>query len=146
MSMKDTVAAHLMKVTSHYTKKIPPHEPREQDPFKADFDEWKRRRRASNTYYCDFAHKYRDDFSECTQGKPLEAHHDLIEFSLKNGVTVERLEKFYSGISAIGVGKWIDSDANLTLLCQWHHRGHGGVHILTASDYEAYKVIAGLIA
>lgn len=135
-----------MKVTDRYSKRVPDHEPREDDPHKADFDEYKRRRKASGTFHCDFAAEYRDDASECDLAHPLECHHAVIEFALKNGVNLDRLEKFYPGVSSMGIGQWINTAPNLKLLCRWHHRGHGGVHVVSASDWEAYKFVKGLIA
>ncbi len=135
-----------MKETHRYAVHVPEHGPRESDPHHADFAEYKRRRKAGGSWYCDFAHQYRDDDSECDLSGPLECHHAVIEFALANGVDLARLEKWYPGISKMGVGEWIDTADNLTILCRWHHRGHGGVHVLSASDYEAYKFIEGLIS
>lgn len=144
--MTSPVKAHDQNETRRYTVHFPEHGPREHDPHKADFDEYKRRRRAAGTWFCDFAHDYRDDASECDLTGPLECHHAVIEYALQNGVDLARLEKWYPGVSSEGVGKWIDNADNLVLLCRWHHRGHGGVHTLSASDYEAYKFIKGLIS
>lgn len=146
MTLLRVVAAHLQRITHAYTMHYPAHPPRDQDPHKADFDEYKRRRRANGTFYCDFAHMYRADSSECVLTSPLECHHSIIEYALQNGVDLARLEKFYPGVSRMGVGKWIDSAANLMILCSWHHRGHGGVHVASASDWEAYKFIQALIS
>jgi hypothetical protein len=140
------VPAHVQTVTHDYTVHYPAHEPRTNDPHHADFEEWKRRRRVAGTYDCDFALKYRPDFSECDLTKPLEAHHSVIEFALQNGVDIKLLEQFYPGVSQEGIGAWIDSDQNLTLLCTWHHRGHGGVHLVSASDWVAYKFVKGMIS
>lgn len=30
--------------------------------------------------------------------------------------------------------------------CEYHHRGHGGVHVASASDFEAQKYVPGLIS
>lgn len=144
--MMTEVKAHSQNETHRYTMHFPEHGPRASDPHKADFDEYKRRRKAAGSWYCDFAHQWRDDSSECDLSGPLECHHAVIEFALANGVNLARLEKWYPGVSTMGVGKWIDNADNLCLLCRWHHRGHGGVHILSASDYEAYKFIEGLIS
>lgn len=142
------VAAHAQSETHRYQVHFPEHGPRESDPHKSDFDEYKRRRKKAGTWYCDFAHTYRDDTTECDLTHPLECHHAVIEFALANGVDLARLEKWYPGVSSMGIGKWIDdaAGANLVLLCVWHHRGHGGVHTLSASDYEAYKFVEGLIS
>ena len=78
--------------------------------------------------------------------KPLELHHSHVEFSLQNGVNLEWLEVDYPGISNPDeVGAWVESPENLQWLCEFHHRGHGGVHVASASDYEAEKYVRNLI-
>lgn len=145
--MLKQVAAHVTKVSRRYSLHYAAHDPRAHDPHKADFDEYKRRRKAAAQWYCDFAAANRDfDSSECDLTVPLECHHAVIEYALQNGVDLKHLEGFYPGVSSVGVGAWIDSADNLTLLCRWHHRGHGGVHIVSASDWEAYKFVKGLVS
>ncbi len=142
----DIVKAHNQSVSHKYNIKYPSHGPREKDPHKHDFLEWKKRRKETNTYYCDFAHLHRnDDFSECDDTRPLEAHHDVIEMAMANEVDFTLLEKDYPGISADNIGAWIDSDDNLVLLCAFHHRGHGGIHVASSADYEASEYIRGLL-
>lgn len=139
------VAAHDQKVTHAYTIHYPAHEPRDNDPHKPEFDEYKCRRREDNTYHCDFAAQFRDgDTSECDTVHPLEAHHTHLEFAMQNGVDEKLLEEQYPGVLQKGVGAWLDGDQNLTLLCVHHHRGHQGVHVLAAADFEASKIIRGL--
>lgn len=143
--MTDT-PAHDQKFTHSYIVHYPAHEPREHDPHLHDFKEWKRRRREAGTYHCDFAVAHRNgDFSECDLEAPLEAHHKVIEFATTNEVDISLLEKDYPGISKNSIGAWIDSDPNLTLLCRNHHRGPGGVHNASASDYGASFYIRNLI-
>ena len=80
---------------------------------------------------------------ECVGG--LELHHAHIEFALQNGVELAWLEADYPGVSDPDtIGMWVESAKNLTWLCERHHRGDGGVHTLTASDYEAEKYVKGL--
>jgi hypothetical protein len=139
------VAAHDQAVTHRYTIHYPEHPPRSQDPHYHDFEEYKRRRRADGTWHCDFAAEYRaGDTSECDLTRPLECHHRIIEFSLQNGVDLELLEADYPGVSKTGVGEWIETAPNLELLCVAHHRGHGGVHVVSASDWEAAKYVRDL--
>lgn len=143
----DDVPAHDQKTTHTYVVHFPAHEPREDDPHAADFREYKRRRKEDGTYHCDFAVQHRDgDFTECDLTKPLEAHHTHVEFALQNGVDIALLEADFEGISQHDIGAWIDSDANLTLLCVFHHRGHGGVHVASAADFEGEKYVRGLIS
>lgn len=136
MTDQPIVAAHAQKITNHYVINYPAHEPRKNDPHYADFREWKRRQKADGKWRCAWAALINDD-TDCDLSTPLEAHHSHIEIALLNAIDFDRLEHVYPGISdRAKAGAWIDSDANLTLLCAKHHRGQGhGVHHLSASDY-----------
>lgn len=141
--------AHDQAETRRYVVHYPDHEPRESDPHYADFNEY--RRRTAPTAKCSLG-EARGDFSDCKPGpdswpKGLELHHAHIEFALQNAVALELLEEAYPGISDPNqVGAWVESASNLLWLCTFHHRGHGGVHIASSSDYEASRFIKGLIS
>lgn len=138
------VAAHQQKVTHSYWVSYPEHPARADDPHYVDFEAYRSRTHA--TAKCAIG-EHRNDFSECSPDKPLELHHAHIEFSLQNGVNLAWLEKDYPGISdPTAVGAWVESADNLTWLCESHHRGGGGVHVATASDYEAERYVQHLIA
>lgn len=140
------VPAHDQKFTHSYIIHYPAHAPRANDPHKWDFDQWKRQRRESGTYHCDFARDHRGgDESECDLKHPLEAHHAKVEFAMMNEIDFSLLEKDFPGISAQEVGAWIDGDANLILLCVNHHRGPMGVHVASYSDYGSTFYIRNLI-
>ena len=134
--------AHDQKVTRSYTVHYPEHLPRKSDPHYRDFDAY--RRRTKKTAKCSIG-EHRNDFSECAG--TLELHHSHIEFSLQNGVDLKWLEKDYPGVSDPNkVGEWVESAQNLLWLCECHHRGHGGVHVASSSDFEAEKYVRGLIS
>lgn len=140
------VPAHDQRVTHSYTVRYPAHEPRETDPHRGDFEEYKRRRREDGTYTCDFAIRHRaGDTDECDLTRPLECHHQHIEFALQNGVDLALLERDYPGVSQAGIGAWLDSADNLELLCVFHHRGHAGVHVASAADLEGLAYVRRLI-
>jgi hypothetical protein len=140
------VAAHDQHVSRSYIVHYPEHGPRESDPHYADFHEYKRRRKAAGTYMCDFAVDHRKgDTSECDLTAPLEAHHRIIEFAVMNAVDFALLEKDYPGVSKMTVGAWVESAANLMLLCRACHRGPEGVHVAAAADYGATFYIRRLI-
>ena len=142
--MVDDTAAHAQAETHRYTVRFPAHPPREQDPHYKDFEAF--RRRTKDTAQCAIG-AHRGDFSECSLDKPLELHHAHVEFSLQNGVDLAWLEKDYPGISDPNeVGAWVESADNLTWYCVAHHRGPGGVHVCSASDFEAEKYVRGLIS
>lgn len=135
--------AHDQAITHHYMVHYPAHPAREDDPHYVDFNAFRRKTKA--TARCQFATEVADD-SECDHEHPLELHHAHIEFSLQNGVDLARLEHVYPGISdPTQVGAWVETADNLIWLCQWHHRGHGGVHTSAAADYEASKFVKGLM-
>lgn len=136
-----TTPAHDQKITHGYTVNYPEHSPRKSDPNYRDFEAY--RRKTHKTAKCAVG-EHRNDFSECRGG--LELHHSHIEFALQNGVDLAWLEIDYPGVSDPNtVGAWVESGANLTWLCEFHHRGHGGVHVSSASDFEAEKYVKGLI-
>jgi len=136
--------AHDQTVTHHYVVHYPDHEPRESDPHYRDFNAY--RRRTKGTAKCAIG-LHRNDFSECSLDKPLELHHAHIEFSLQNGVDLKWLEADYPGVSNPDtIGAWVESADNLMWLCEAHHRGAGGIHTASASDFEAEKYVRGLIS
>jgi hypothetical protein len=133
--------AHAQIVSHKYTMHYPAHPARTDDPHYRDFEAY--RQRTKGTAQCAVG-AHRGDFTECSGG--LELHHAHIEFSLQNGVDLKWLETDYPGISDPGtVGAWVESADNLLWLCEFHHRGHGGVHVSSASDYEAEKYVRGLV-
>jgi hypothetical protein len=139
---KAPVAAHDQAVTNHYVMHFPDHAPRESDPHYRDFEHYRRTHIAAAR--CQFAIDT-GDASECDGG--LELHHAHVEFSLQNGVDLARLEHRYPGISdPHDIGAWVESGENLIFLCARHHRGHGGIHHASASDWEAEHFVRGLIS
>jgi len=140
------VAAHSQAVTRRYTLHYPEHPARQDDPHYVDFEHYRSTR--IGTARC-VVGQHRGDYTECSSGDTnvgLELHHAHVEFALQNGVALAWLEKDYPGISDPAmVGAWVESAANLVFICERHHRGHGGVHVASASDYEAEKYVKGLI-
>lgn len=142
-----TVPAHAQGVTHHYTLLYPEHPARKDDPHYKDFNEY--RRRTKDSAKCEIG-LHRGDFSECsnvdTWPVGLELHHHAVEFSLQQGIDLKWLEVDYPGVSDPNVvGAWVESAKNLQWLCERHHRGLDGVHVLSASDYEAIKYVRGLV-
>ena len=140
------VPAHQQKITHSYFISYPSHPARSSDPHYRDFEHIRETWKADpEKWQCSIG-KHRNDFSECDLVNPLEIHHAAVEFSLQNGIDLAWLETDYPGISDPSqVGAWVESAPNLLVLCQKHHRGHGGVHTAAASDYEAEKYVRGLI-
>ncbi|MGN6607956.1 MAG: hypothetical protein ACTHMS_13215 [Jatrophihabitans sp.] len=159
------VAAHDQTVAHRYVVHYPPHPARTDDPHYKDFNHY--HRTTGPTARCAFAvhatlpgdqqplrqlaapHRLLGDGelrAGCDTCCPLELHHSHIEFSMQNGVDLALLEKDYPGVSSVDeVGAWVESAANLIWLCVFHHRGPGGAHTASASDYEAERYVRGLI-
>ena len=150
------VPGHEAAQSHRYVVHFPPHPARTSDPHYADFNAYHHRTRATARCYVG----ERVGWGDCrdAQGKPcpppegpgqqpgLELHHAHVEFSLQNGVSLAALEKDYPGISDPDqVGSWIESDANFRWLCVFHHRGPGGAHTASHSDWEAQQYVFGLI-
>lgn len=136
-----TTPEHAQAETKHYTVHYPAHPERTSDPHYKDFNAY--RRKTHKTAKCSVG-EHRNDYTECAGG--LELHHSKVEFALQNGIDLAWLEVDYPGISDPNtVGAWVESAENLMWLCEFHHRGHGGVHVASASDFEAEKYVKGLI-
>lgn len=141
--------AHDQSFTHKYVVHYPDHEPRQDDPHYVDFNAY--RKAHVGTAKC-VVGEARGDFSDCKPGpeswpKGLELHHSHIEFAMQNEVDLTLLDKAYPGLSDPDkVGAWVESGDNLEFLCTFHHRGHGGAHCATASDWEAERFIKRLIS
>ncbi len=136
------ILAHEQKISHAYIVHYPNHPPREGDPHYRDFEHYRKAHIA--TARCALGLQ-RGDFSECEGG--LELHHAHVEFALQNGIELAWLERDYPGISDPDqVGAWVESGANLVFYCAAHHRGPGGVHVASASDFDAGKYVRDLIA
>ena len=139
----DTIAAHDQTTTHNYIVHYPAHPTRPQDPCYIDFEHY--RKLHESRAKCAFADSV--DSDQCVLNKPLELHHRYIEFSLQNGVDFATLEKDFPGISdPTKVGAWVESDQNFEWLCQYHHRGAGGVHNASASDFTSERYVRDLIS
>ena len=153
--MADEVAAHSAVQSHRYVVHFPSHPARKADPHYVDFNHYHQEHRATARCYVG----ERVGFGDCqdAQGNPcpppahggeqpdLELHHAHVEFSLQNGVSLAALEVDYPGISDPDqVGAWVESDANFRWLCCYHHRGPGGAHTASHSDWEASQYVFGL--
>lgn len=142
----DITPAHKQRVTHSYWIAYPDHEPRSSDPHYKDFEAFKTRTKA--TARCAMAVRFGgEEAAGCDTTHPLETHHAHIEFAIANSVDLSVLEQDYPGVSNPDeVGAWIETAANLEWLCQFHHRGHGGKHIASVSDFEGERYVRGLIS
>ena len=151
------VAAHAALQSHRYTVHFPPHPARTADPHYVDFNHYHVLHRP--TARCWVGAKI--GYADCrdAQGVPcpdpgagkeqngLELHHAYVEFSLQQGVDLAALEADFPGISNPNdIGAWVESDANFRWLCVFHHRGPGGAHTASHSDWTAESYVRGLIS
>lgn len=150
------VPAHEQHVSHSYWVHYPEHPARKSDPHYKDFNYYHRQHRATARCYVG----ERIGFDECrdAQGAPcppptegeqpgLELHHDIVEFSLQNGISLKALEVDCPGISdETSIGAWVESDANFRWLCAFHHRGGAGAHTASHSDWTAGCYVPGLLS
>ena len=161
----DAVAAHVQAETRRYTMRFPAHPARTSDPHYVDFNHYHKTngpaaRCAVAVHFeppdapapirqTDAPHRLLgigEDIAVCDLGHPIELHHAHVEFSLQQGVDLVALEHDYPGISdPTTVGAWVESGQNFEWLCAFHHRGHGGKHNASSSDFEAERYVRGLI-
>lgn len=164
--MTDQVAAHDAVQSHRYVVHFPAHFPRASDPHYKDFEAY--HHKYGPDARCDFAlHASLDgdagpvrqteaphrligpgeQRARCDTSSPMELHHKVIEFSMQNGVDLALLEKDYPGVSNPNeVGAWVETGANFVWYCEFHHRGPGGAHTATASDFQAEHYVLGLIS
>jgi hypothetical protein len=149
------VDAHKQAFTHSYHIAYPAHPAREATPHYKDFHAYHKKTRA--TALCAIGERI--GFQTCKDASGvkavpnddgyqsgLELHHAHIEFALQNGVTLEALEHDYPGVSNKNeIGAWVETGANLIWYCAAHHRGVGGAHSASHSDFEAAHYIRGLI-
>ena len=155
--MPEETPAHGQAETHHYVVHFPPHPARQHDPHYVDFDHYHRQHRAAARCYVGERIGYSDCRDEKGNPSPppetggeqpgLELHHAHVEFALQQGVDLAALERDFPGISdATDVGAWVESDVNFRWLCTFHHRGPGGAHTASHSDWEAEQYVRGLIS
>lgn len=163
--MPSPTPAHDQAETHRYLVHYPPHPARKDDPHYIDFEHFHRTHGPDARCALAVHYTHPDDppaqrqaaaphrligpgeqRAGCDITSPIELHHAHVEFSLQNGVDLAALEADYPGISDPSqVGAWVESGANFVWYCAVHHRGPGGAHTASASDFEAEKYIRNLI-
>lgn len=143
--MNTDIPAHEQAITHRYSIRFPEHSARASDPHYRLFEEVRRHWQKTDRWHCAVGVRL-GSFDECDTTHPLELHHAHLEFALANEVDLALVTRDFPDIANEDeLQAWIESEANLIVLCAFHHRGHGGVHVVSASDWEAEKYIRGLI-
>lgn len=135
--------SHDQPVTHSYHIRFPAHEPRRDDPHYKLFEAYRRAHVGSAV--CAVGARGPEFKAECAGG--LELHHRIVEFAVLNAVDLKTFIKDYPDVSdEAALQTWAESAPNFEFLCTFHHRGHGGVHVASASDFEAEQYVPGLIS
>lgn len=129
--MTNVTSAHdqvqHVEVLWHY----PDHTARAEDPHFNDFETVIRRLKSQGIYRCVI----------CSTDQSVECHHSHVEYSLQNGVDLQKLNQFLGlHLTDADFVAWIDSPGNLEPLCTKHHRGTEGIHLLPTPAWEALRV------
>lgn len=128
----------MQKRTLHELILIPNHEPREDDPFAAEY-------RAARHHAIDVLDTpcWICGIRKSTGGK-MESHHGIIEWSLANAIDPKKLAISYPEFDISDESsflKWLDSEGNLVILCEQHHRGFNGIHSITYPPFQAQRYV-----
>jgi hypothetical protein len=132
-------AAHQQTQTIRLTRAYPDHEPRAADPNYRLFETAKARMKASGQWRCAVNN------ADCAGG--IQVHHSYIEFAYQNDVDVAALnEALGLHLADASFILWVESPGNLEPLCQAHHTGVLGVHLIPTADWEIVRVHKGGLA
>jgi len=110
--------------------KYPPHEPRTQ----------------STLYKHTHKHLVYELDTPCwicgvknSTGGAMETHHDELEWAAANGVDLDLIIRDFPALTdREKLQEWLDSEGNMLVLCDVHHRGsRTGIHSIT---YPAWKL------
>jgi len=133
--------AHDTQVTHTYHIHYPRHEPRADDPHYTLFNAYRKAHVA--TAVCAVGARGPKFLADCKGG--LQLHHKIIEFAMQNEVDLETFAKDFVGVTTQDeLMAWAESDPNFQWLCEFHHIGHAGVHVMSASDWSNGWYIPGL--
>jgi hypothetical protein len=66
-------------------------------------------------------------------GGMMETHHAHFEWASQNGLDVAKVTADWPDITdRASLAEWVDSEANMLVLCAVHHRGqHTGIHAIS---------------
>lgn len=127
-------AAHDQMTTLHIQQHVEEHAPREGDPHYRLFEQAKARLKRQGLWKCII-----DD--ELCGGVP-ELHHSVVEFSEIPAVDHQKVARFL-GLhfeNDEDFQQFVESAANLEVLCSNHHRTHYGIHVLPEPMWLAVRL------
>lgn len=127
-------AAHVEHVRMLMALAYPEHDPREHDPHYHFFNAARRRMKEKGLLVCAIK-------TPIHSPGPIELHHDKVEYSLQNGIDLDKFNELYGlHLDDEGFKQFIEEEGNLEPLCALHHRGAIGVHSMLAPQWNAYRV------
>lgn len=110
----------------------PEHLPRSKDPNYKAFTATKRRLKKQGLWKC--------AVRDCAN-TDIELHHSKIEFALTNGVDLEEFNDEYGlSLTQAEFLKYVNGPEGTTPLCELHHRGVLGIHVLPEPAWRALQV------
>lgn len=125
--------SHQTTIDYNVTVLYPSHDPREKDPNYKYFHQAHDRLKKAGKLVCQVT-------GDAHHGQ-IELHHDLIEFSLQNGVDLGKFNELYGlHLDDAGFKKYVEEEGNLEPLCTRHHRGDHGIHQLNAPFWNYLRV------
>ena len=68
-----------------------------------------------------------------SEGGAMETHHAHVEWAAVNGISLDLIIRDFPGIrDTVTLRHWLDSEGNMLVLCEQHHRGsRTGIHSIT---------------
>lgn len=128
-----TLLEHTRSITLRIVETYPDHEPREDNPYYKYFNATRRRLKKEGKLRCWI----------CDTDQKIELHHSVIEYSLINGVDLDKFKIKYPDSRVENdddFQRWCQEDGNMMPLCKYHHVGPGGVHVLPMPQWLIQRV------
>lgn len=120
--------AHNQSQSITLLRHYPAHEPRASDPWYPEFEQVRAKLVAQGLMVCHVKN------ADCAGD--MQLHHKYVEFAYQNAVDPATLDRLL-GLSLTGddLAQWVESEANLVPLCEAHHVGAVGIHMIPAADW-----------
>jgi len=135
MSSIDQV--HITHEALEAEELTPPHPPRTETPIYTKSHHHLIYELDTPCRVCGVKHSTLGDPLENLYGATaMETHHYPIERSLLDACDWRKISaKFPAVQSLTDVEAWVDTEENLIVLCDQHHRGRVGIHRLSTADW-----------
>lgn len=147
---KGVATNHEVDRTLHEDYIVPAHEPRVASPLYTQTHHDMVYVRDSACFICGVRNSTLKDPSKNVRGsKDMETHHWIIEWSLANAVDYEKVKPLvpdfdWSPVKADDPSTFfhfIDSEANMMVLCDQCHRGKHGIHSITYPIWNVQRFL-----